>query len=73
VNGMHPHHPMKPFSIPGDWTAEQAMAVVDLLDELRTHIWAKYEVRLLEAYRDDLQPPPAADEQASPFVDDDLL
>ncbi len=49
------------------------MAVVDLLDELRTHIWATYEVRLLEAYRDDLQPPPAADEQASPFVDDDLL
>ena len=32
---MHPQHPMKPFAIPTDWTAEQAMAVIDLLDELR--------------------------------------
>ena len=49
---MHPHHPMKPFAIPTDWTAEQALAVVDLLDELRCHIGAKYELALLQAYRE---------------------
>jgi hypothetical protein len=73
VSGVHPHHPLKPFAIPADWTAEQAMTVIDLLDELRTHIWAKYEISLLDAYREDLRPPPAADEQALPFVDDELF
>lgn len=70
---MHPHHPMKPFAIPDNWTAEQAMAVIDLLDELHTHIWAKYEIQLLNAYRVDLQPPPADGEQGVPFVDDELF
>lgn len=45
-------HPMKPFTLPTDWTAEQALTVVDLLDELREHIWAIYEIRLLDEYRD---------------------
>ncbi len=73
MSGMHPHHPMKPFAIPADWTTEQAMAVIDLLDELRTHLWARYEVRLLEAYREDLRLPPAADEPMPPFLDDELF
>jgi hypothetical protein len=49
---MHPHHPMKPFAIPTDWSAAQAMAVIDLLDELRCHIWQRYEITLLETYRE---------------------
>jgi len=68
---MHPQHPMKPFAIPADWTAEQAMAVIDLLDELRAHIWATYDLRLIEAYREQYQPPPPADDE--PFVDDELF
>ncbi len=44
----------------------QAMAVIDLLDELREHIWALYDLRLIEAYREQYQPPPAA-------ADDDEL
>ncbi len=67
---MHPRHPMKPFAIPTDWTAEQAMTVIDLLDELREHIWALYDLRLIEAYREQYQPPAADDE---PFVDDELF
>lgn len=49
---MHPHHPMKPFAIPADWSPQQAMAVIDLLDELRCHIWQRYELTLLETYRE---------------------
>ena len=30
------------FTIPAYWTTEQALAVVELLDELRDRIWADY-------------------------------
>ncbi len=46
------------FTIPDDWTPEQAMAVVDLLDTLREQIWAIYDIHLLDAYREDRQPVP---------------
>ena len=69
---MHPHHPMKPFAIPADWTPDQAMAVVDFLDELRCHLWQRYEIVLLERYRDLYGTPSAtdADNTATPFIDD---
>ena len=35
------------------WSPEQAMAVVELLDDLRDRIWAHYESVLLEKYRDE--------------------
>ena len=41
------------FTIPSDWTPEQAMAVVELLDALREQIWTLYDTRLLGAYRED--------------------
>lgn len=53
---MHPAHPMKPFAIPRHWSPEQALAVVDLLDELREHIWARYELQLLAEYREQYAP-----------------
>jgi hypothetical protein len=43
---------MESFAIPADWSTDQAMAVIDLLDELRCHIWNRYELRLLETYRE---------------------
>jgi hypothetical protein len=60
---------MQPFAIPRDWTPEQAMAVVDLLDELRTRIWSMYQIPLLDSYREDLQPQPETDAQATPTED----
>lgn len=70
---MHPQHPMKPFAIPGDWTAPQALAVIDLLDELRCHIWAKYELALHESYRERCGGGSADDrEGATPFIDDPI-
>ena len=44
---------MSKLQIPAKWTPEQAMAIVDLLDDLREQIWGQYELGLLEAYRDD--------------------
>lgn len=35
-----------PFLIDANWTPEQAMAVVELLDDLRQQIWAHYELQL---------------------------
>jgi hypothetical protein len=68
---MHPYHPQKPFVLPTDWTAEQAFAVVDLLDELREHLWAKYQGPLLDAYREQYATQAAQDDTGLP--DDDAL
>jgi hypothetical protein len=37
-----------PFGIPACWTSDQALAVVELLDDLRELIWAHYGVRLID-------------------------
>jgi hypothetical protein len=34
------------FTIPGYWSPEQALAVFELLDELRDKIWARYGLSL---------------------------
>ena len=39
------------FKIPADWTPEQALAVFELLDDLRDHIGARYSVQLFELSR----------------------
>jgi hypothetical protein len=38
--------------IPATWTDEQALAVFDLLDELKHRIWERYGCRLQEMMRD---------------------
>jgi hypothetical protein len=73
MSEIHPHHPMKPFAIPGDWTPEQPMAVVDLLDELRTRIWSMYQLPLLDSYREDLKPRPHTDAQERLFAEGESI
>lgn len=41
-----------PFAIPAYWTPEQALAVVELLEDLRDLIWSHYGAQLLEEYRE---------------------
>ena len=41
-----------PFAIPAYWTPEQALAVVELLDDLRELIWAHYGVQLIDEARE---------------------
>ena len=41
-----------PFIIQDDWSPEQALAVVELLDDLREVIWNRYQLQLHEQPRD---------------------
>ncbi|MGH7211344.1 MAG: hypothetical protein ACREF1_07785 [Acetobacteraceae bacterium] len=45
-----------PFAIPAYWTPEQALAVVELLDDLRERIWAHYDLQLLDLIQAEHQP-----------------
>ncbi len=36
-----------------NWSPEQAMAVIDLLDDLRDRIWSHYEIALQQKLRDE--------------------
>jgi hypothetical protein len=40
------------FNIPAHWTPEQALAVFELLDDLRNQIGAHYSVQLFEISRE---------------------
>ena len=57
-----------PLDIPADWTPEQALAVVELLDDLRERIWVHYGVKLFELLREQRRPGSA--EQSSSDLDD---
>jgi hypothetical protein len=46
------HHGL-PLLIDPNWSPEQVMAVIELLDDLRERIWAHYEPVLLAKYEND--------------------
>ena len=66
-----PAHLTIPFAVPARWTPEQALAVVELPDELRELIWAHYHMPLLDLIREDRQPrssdPSGAPQDDPPF------
>lgn len=41
-----------PFIIQDDWTPEQALAVIELLDDLREVIWQRYQLPLQDLLRE---------------------
>lgn len=41
-----------PFIVQDDWSPEQALAVVELLDDLREVIWNRYQLSLQELLRE---------------------
>jgi hypothetical protein len=47
-----------PFAIPAYWTPEQALAVVELLEDLCDLIWSHYDAQLHEEYREQSGSPP---------------
>ena len=44
-----------PFILPDDWTPHQALAVVELLDDLRDRICAHYQIPLHDLLREQRQ------------------
>ena len=45
------------FLICADWTPDQALAVVELLEDLRDRIWAHYEWALFDLLREERDSP----------------
>jgi hypothetical protein len=61
--------------IPVTWTPEQALAVFELLDDLRERIWEIYNVQLQDLLREQQQSPGPDDSddtspptQSAPFI-----
>lgn len=50
-----------PFIIQDNWTPEQALAVVELLDDLREMIWNHYQLPLHELLREQQRPDTTSD------------
>jgi len=46
------------FEIPDYWTPEQALAVFELIDDLRERILLRYEEKIRDVLRDECAPPP---------------
>ena len=58
-----------PFAIPAYWTPEQALAVVDLLDDLRDRIWEHYNLQLHELINEEVCQPSRADDPDAALED----
>jgi hypothetical protein len=59
-----------PFAIPAYWTPEQALAVFELLDDLKEMIANHYSMQLFEEARKKYHPP-ATDQSTAPQVESD--
>jgi len=49
------------FEIPDYWTPEQALAVYELLDDLRELILSRYEAQIMDAVREECAPSASPD------------
>jgi hypothetical protein len=59
------------FEIPDYWTPEQALAVYQLLDDLRERILSRYEAQISDTIREE-RTPSALPEPTNPSSDRDL-
>jgi hypothetical protein len=55
------------FEIPNYWTPEQALAVYELLDDLRELILSRYDLQIMDALREECAPsaPPQPSDPSS--------
>jgi hypothetical protein len=65
----HSLPPTIPLGIPTDWSEETALAVFELVDQIRDIILAIYCTQIQDAYRREYQPPPTE----KPVIPDDEL
>ena len=45
--------PAGSITLPTHWSPEQAVAVFEILDELREHAWARYGLQIQQVLRDE--------------------
>jgi hypothetical protein len=44
---------MSTIDIPKYWTAKEALAVFEFIDEIREHIWSQYDTQIVAAMREE--------------------
>jgi len=54
------------LEIPDYWTPEEALAVFELIDDLRERILSRYEEQIRDVLRDECAPSPAAERSSDP-------
>ena len=54
-----------PFILPDDWTPEQALAVFELLDDLRELIWDHYQIPIQDLLREQYLALPSVDDSTA--------
>ena len=54
-----------PFILPDDWTPEQALAVFELLDDLRELIWDHYQIPIQDLLLEQCLPLPSVDDSTA--------
>ncbi len=54
------------INIPEDWTGNQAIAVVEFLDELSAAIWSTHELKMLDACHSDIALNAETDDEMPP-------
>ena len=54
-----------PITLPSDWSPDQALAVFEIMDELRERIWAHYGMQIQQALREQRS-------AAQPFTPSDI-
>ena len=48
-----PHRvPAGSITLPTHWSPEQAVAIFEILDDLREHVWARYGLQIQQVLRD---------------------
>lgn len=45
---------MPPFEIPDHWSAQEALAVYQLLNDIAEQIWERYDLQIIELLRPEL-------------------
>ena len=59
------------LEIPDYWTPEQALAVYELLDDLRELILSRYDLQIMDALREECAPSPLTEGSGDPEMDKD--
>ena len=50
---------MIPSSIPSDWTAREALTILEFIDGIREEIWIRYRIELVELIKSECGTNPA--------------
>jgi hypothetical protein len=62
---------LRVLEIPDYWTPEQALAVYELIDDLRELILSRYDLQIMDAVREECAPTPPPEGSGDPKLHKD--